>query len=62
MKFCPGNPHTEILASSPSAGQCMINMKSIINIGMFNYNDDWLLSLLKEKSVFFLKTTQNELF
>ena len=62
MKFCPWHPHTEILASSPSAGQCMINITSIINIGIFNYNDGWLLSLLKEKSVFFLTITQNELF
>lgn len=62
MKFCSWHPHTEILASSPSAGQLMINIKSIINITIFNYNDVGLLSLLKEKSVFFLKITQNELF
>lgn len=61
MKFCSWHPHTEILASSPSAGQLMINIKSIINI-IFNYNDVGLLSLLKEKSVFFLKITQKELF
>lgn len=62
MKFCSWHSYTEILASSLSAGQHMINIKSIINIAIFNHNGVGKFLFLKEKSVFFLRITQNELF
>lgn len=53
MKFCSWNPYTEVLASSPSAGQYMINRESIINIATFNYNHIGFFFIVEgEKCVF----------